>query len=240
MKSNRNFIQLLCFLLAFLMLMPFLEPLVRWTSWRLVDILLNCVFSVMLIGAMLSINTRRTQRLTYCLGILAVALAAAKSMTPRLEVYFVHDLLAALFLGMVIINVVAYLIDCTHVDYNMICASLCAYLLMGICWALVYSCVDLVDPDAFRSVGGSPDMEATLRVHGQQAMAATYYSFVTLTTLGYGDITPAADVAKMLSALEALLGQVYLAVLVARLVGLHISNRPTRPHGESPDVYDRR
>jgi len=50
-----------------------------------------------------------------------------------------------------------------------------------------------------------------------------YYSFVTLTTLGFGDITPVSDPARSLSLLEAIVGQLYLAVLVARLVGIHIS-----------------
>ena len=55
-----------------------------------------------------------------------------------------------------------------------------------------------------------------------------YYSFVTITTLGYGDVTPVADVAKSFSFIEAVVGQIYLVVLVARLVGIHIAQSMER------------
>ena len=62
-----------------------------------------------------------------------------------------------------------------------------------------------------------------MRFGGGQSIFPIYYSFVTLTTLGYGDIVPTSAIARMFSAIEAVTGQLYLAVLVAQLVGLHIS-----------------
>jgi hypothetical protein len=62
----------------------------------------------------------------------------------------------------------------------------------------------------------------------------TYYSFVTLTTLGYGDITPAAEHAQTLAWLEALIGQLYLAVMVAGFVAVHISESMNKDRGDSP------
>jgi voltage-gated potassium channel Kch len=62
-----------------------------------------------------------------------------------------------------------------------------------------------------------------------------YFSLVTLTTLGYGDIVPTAAAARMLAAVEAVVGQLYLAVLVARLVGLHIAQ--ARRNSESSDQF---
>ena len=59
-----------------------------------------------------------------------------------------------------------------------------------------------------------------------------YYSLVTLTTLGYGDITPLEPMARGLAALEAVIGPVYLTVLVARLVGMHISGDSDTPGGQ--------
>jgi len=61
-----------------------------------------------------------------------------------------------------------------------------------------------------------------MRLGGRQSVFPLYYSFVTMTTLGYGDIVPRSSSARMFAAIEALMGQLYLAVLVARLVGLHI------------------
>jgi hypothetical protein len=83
-------------------------------------------------------------------------------------------------------------------------------------WAFIYTFLELVDPASFnialnRSDGYLPVFQ--------------YYSFVTITTLGYGDITPITDVAKAFSVLEAVIGQLYLVVAVAWLVGMHVSTK---------------
>ncbi len=74
--------------------------------------------------------------------------------------------------------------------------------------------------------------EGQMRFGGKQSIYPVYFSFVTLTTLGYGDIVPTSATARMLAAAEAVTGQLYLAVLVARLVGLHISQSPRDPRRE--------
>ena len=84
--------------------------------------------------------------------------------------------------------------------------ALCAYLMLGIAWMLAYMALLKIQPQAFRTASGEP-------------VEAFYYSFVTLTTLGYGDITPVTKIAKNLSCLEALVGQIFLVAIVARLVG---------------------
>ncbi len=76
---------------------------------------------------------------------------------------------------------------------------------------------------------------SSMRFLGLQLEIPIYYSFVTMTTLGYGDIVPVNPAARMLSVLQALTGQLYLVVLVARLVGLHIAHstgvNTQTPHG---------
>ena len=98
---------------------------------------------------------------------------------------------------------------------NRVVGALCIYLLLGVLWAVLFAFVELVEPTAFldrgREVGGP--IEHFL-----------YYSFVTLTTLGYGDITPVHPVARTLAYLEAVIGQLYIAVLIAGLVGRHVAN----------------
>ena len=88
------------------------------------------------------------------------------------------------------------------------------YFLSGLLWAFFYKMLLLFNSEAIlfldHAPGGFSDM--------------IYYSFVTMTTLGYGDITPVSRMAKNLALLEAVWGQTYLAVLVARLVGLHLSS----------------
>jgi hypothetical protein len=91
------------------------------------------------------------------------------------------------------------------------------YLLLGAIWALLYQTVALTIPEAFRLPegvsGGDPDALQRLLM---------YFSFITLTTIGYGDITPVHPVARTLTMLEGLAGQLYPAITLARLVSLQI------------------
>ncbi len=99
--------------------------------------------------------------------------------------------------------------------------ALCAYLFIGILFALVYAHVEYRAPGSFKA--GNDALLETVAEEASMVPVFTYYSFVTLTTLGYGDITPATDHARSLAWLEALIGQLYLAVMVATLVGIKVS-----------------
>ena len=141
---------------------------------------------------------------------------------------FQQDLLSpAAFLvpGLILITyVVAHLLGfvlrAPQVDTgNLLCASVSAYLLLGLTWTMAYWLVALVTPDAFAfntTTGGKESM---------QGFNAFYFSLVTLSTVGYGDITPVAKVARILAALEAMTGLLYVAVLIARLVSVYSSRQ---------------
>ena len=94
--------------------------------------------------------------------------------------------------------------------------AIAAYLLLGITWASAYHFMRLLDPGAFTGAG----MGA-----GTGAASFMYFSFVTLTTVGYGDVAPVHEVARSLAILEALTGQLYPAILLARLVSLEVVDR---------------
>ena len=116
-----------------------------------------------------------------------------------------------------------------RVTFEVIAASLCGYLLIGVLWANLYSLLELVQPGSFAfssSIVSAVDGEVphSLRFGPERFATALYFSYVTLTTLGFGEITPATTSARMLCSVEAITGQLYLAVLVARLVGLHIAH----------------
>jgi voltage-gated potassium channel len=103
------------------------------------------------------------------------------------------------------------------VDTNILAGSICVYLLMGIIWAIVYSFVDYISPDSFSGM--------ISETREDRFLGFLYYSFVTLTTLGYGDILPVKPIARACGYLEAVIGQIYVVVLIASLVGIHISER---------------
>ena len=102
------------------------------------------------------------------------------------------------------------------VTREVIYAAMLVYLLMALMWSFVYVLLELINSASF-NVTLSPDQSYQIRF--------IYYSFVTITTLGYGDITPATDLASSFSILEAVVGQLYLVVVVAWLVGMHVSSK---------------
>jgi hypothetical protein len=109
------------------------------------------------------------------------------------------------------------------VDMNRIAGGISIYMLIGLIWASLYFFLSLVDPQAFNGV-------SDFRTDDVQLLRSTYmdllyYSYVTLSTLGYGEITPASRAAQSFAYLEAICGVMYIAVLVSALVGSYGSKR---------------
>lgn len=105
----------------------------------------------------------------------------------------------------------------TAVDLNRLVGAICVYLLIGVIWALFYTLLDLLSPGSFSGIAAQS--------HAGWKSDWLYFSFVTLTTLGYGDISPLSPVARIVVSLQAVVGQFYIAVLVAGLVSAYISDR---------------
>ena len=109
------------------------------------------------------------------------------------------------------------------VTLDTIAAGISVYLFFGNICGFIYAIIGRVDPSAFTIPAATASY---LGDNLSDLSSAMYFSFVTLTTLGYGDITPINDFARSLAFLEAATGQIYLTVLIASLVGVHISNSP--------------
>jgi len=108
-----------------------------------------------------------------------------------------------------------------QITLNKLIGSICIYLLIGLIWALLYLSVDLLTINTFTGISD----EASLRV-----WSYIYFSFVTLSTLGFGDIVPVNELARTLVYLEAISGQIYLTILVASLVGGYITEHSNSNH----------
>ena len=115
-----------------------------------------------------------------------------------------------------------FILRAERVNTNSVFAATSSYILLALVWAYAYSLTDLFDPQAFSGINHAA---------GSSRVDLVYFSVVTITTLGYGDISPLSPFARMLAAVESLVGQLYLAVLVAWLVGLTISNRQMKKRG---------
>ena len=104
-----------------------------------------------------------------------------------------------------------------EVSVNRLVGAVCVYLLLGTMWAVAYTVLDLLAPGSFQGFSSLDDF-------GRDS-EWLYFSFVTMTTLGYGDITPVSATARFLAYSQAVFGQFYVAVLVAGLVSAYISKR---------------
>ena len=137
--------------------------------------------------------------------------------------------LTALFFGFLIWNLLHDLLGERRSTGERVYGALCAYLFIGILFSLVFAHMEYRFPGSFNA-GNQALVEATTSEAAMMPVF-TYFSFVTLTTLGYGDITPVTEHARTLAWLEALIGQLYLAVMIATLVGLKVSEARTGAGG---------
>jgi voltage-gated potassium channel len=146
----------------------------------------------------------------------------ALMFTPSPLVEMVSAISSCLFLAVTVAALVSQLFIVRSVTLDTISAGICAYLLMGIAFAYGFAVVELQNPRSFsttllqRSAGNSAPMIASLH-------SFIYYSFVCLTTTGFGDIYPISEGARSLSVMESVFGQLYVAILIARLVSLEVA-----------------
>ena len=131
-----------------------------------------------------------------------------------LHLYYLHLILLFCFYLWAIWLAGKQVLFTGAVDTNRIVGAICIYLLMGLIWALMYLFIAQAIPGAFNGV-------EQLAWYDNFADVA-YYSYVTLTTLGYGDISPVAPIARFLVYMEAVVGVFYMAILVASLIGVGI------------------
>ncbi len=218
--SPHRFLYLLITLVAFLTLVPVLEELGYG------GMIFTIFLSTILLSAVYAVSESRGHFL------LALILAGPAFVlrwvynflgTPWLAL--VSDVLSFLFLLLVAMLILTHVLKDEKVNSEKIFGALSVYLLLGVIWAMLFIMVEFLVPGSLR--------------HGQeQALTGAemvYYSFVTLTTLGYGDIVPVSPSARALATLEALTGQLYLTVLVARLVALHITHSSRRRSDEDQE-----
>jgi len=186
-------------------------------------LLTDLVSTAVLIFAVSSVSEKR--RLLLVFSVLAISAISAKWYAfwfPSYAIAVLVNLLDLLFLILVVTAILAYVFRSRRITRETIAGAICAYLLIGAMWANVFSIVENVMPGSFVDTSIEADAATDPEPIRDQANQFTYFSLVTLTTLGYGDITPVTQPAKNLAALEAIFGQLYLAVLIARLIGQQV------------------
>jgi voltage-gated potassium channel len=123
--------------------------------------------------------------------------------------------LRLLYYGIVFLAIMRHVLRSKKITTDIICGAISAYFLIGIIWALIYALFYVGNPNSF-------SLPAAMVSDQAWGMWTLYFSFTSLTTLGYGDITPLTQAVQTYAYLEAACGQIFLTVLIARLVALHI------------------
>lgn len=204
---------LLLVMLLIVAFLPFIEKFMN-TNVPLVSL----IFLAGLTITIWSINLPKKIFLTFVTisALICLLELALKVLPPgefRIDIALITWLIYAMFLLGCIVIMMARLLRAVRVSSDTIVGGINIYFLMAFLWALLYHIINLINPAAF-NVRGKIDITRLL-----------YYSYNTITTLGNGDIVPVNRFAMILSSLEAIVGQLFLAIFVATLVGLHISNK---------------
>ncbi len=220
--EGNGFRNLLFFLLIYIVGTPFLEPYPSLT------ILAHVSLSIMMVATVSAVNKTNNQRsfaiilllpliTLYWLGIYDVVVFSRVGANLLFTVYY----------ALLVYSFVSQIRHAQKVDTNVLYATFSLYLIVGLFWGSLYTLLNHSIPGSF---------SGTLLDNPQNiSHSFNYFSFVTLTTLGYGDITPQTAGAASLCQMEAIVGQFYTAVVVAWLVGMYVSGKGDRNRAEDSE-----
>jgi hypothetical protein len=202
-------------LLVVLLLLIVVSPSIPESSS---GVLFELVFDSILIAGVYSVGPGKHQWPFVVLTVVTLAVRWGEHLSgmPQLDVGALS--ITVLWLVYAVSIIIGHLFQRRDATIDTILGAVVTYLLAAVAFTLVFEIVELLQPGSF---SGLP---AEARSHRTElGSSMLYFSFVCITTMGYGDIVPLSDIARPLAVLEGVFGQLYLAVMIARLVGLHIA-----------------
>ncbi len=212
--QNNNFSYLLIALLIFIIGVPITYDL-ELISMRVSRVVgITCVLAI-------GIWSLRGLGKLYSIGMLVAVVGIVVNILSFVResdaLHITSHVFLFVFLSLAIFNTMRQVAVGTEINPNRIVGAICVYLLLGVIWSIFYLVIEFFEPGSFRGL-----TEAASPAWNPDWI---YFSFVTITTLGYGDITPLTQTARSFAFAEAVVGQFYIAVLVAGLVSAYISAR---------------
>jgi voltage-gated potassium channel len=207
-------VQLLIALAVLLISAPFVEELEGG------HLILSILFSLVLLAGVFAVaNRKRSLAIALVLAVPALTARWINHFRPDLVHPAVFLVCALLLLAFVIGHLLHFVLHAPVVTVEVLCASIAAYLMLGVMWTIAYWLVDQLTP------GGAFSFNTGRGAQSMNGFTGFYFSFITLSTVGYGDTTPVSRFARWLAAMEAMTGLLYVAVLIARLVSLYSSSK---------------
>jgi len=175
--------------------------------------IVSLLFAFVLVTAVRVVTAKnRPRMIAYGLAVLWLAIKSIGVTTQNEFLQVVADLPFIAFCFFCVGMILRRIITAKEVDFEVVCAAVSAYLLIAITWAVSYDLIYVLRPESFSVVEGGAEIGLNHFI---------YFSLTTITTLGYGDITPVSVPVGIWSTLEAVTGVFYMAILVARLVTMY-------------------
>ena len=208
-------------LLALVVTIFVLRPLVSLSlaGEALIEV---CLAFVLLAGVWTVWRHRRQAILLTVVIVIAELVRWLHRQMPDAGLAPWEALSGAVSIGILMFLVLSRVFQAGPITTQRIEGAVAVYLLFGLMWADIYQFLELLSPGAFQIPSGAAGVS-------DRFSPLLYFSFITLTTLGYGDIVPIHPVARSLAMVEALTGQLYPAILIARLVSMEIASKDRRP-----------
>ena len=182
--------------------------------------LLEAIFIAVLIAGLRAIETQKgLLGFEVLLLLVGVVLSIAGTVTNNTPLFFIGNACRVVFMIMVALTILIDLFRGRKVSGDTLAGAVCVYLLIAVIWGYFYLLIEVMVPGSFSFTQGHARMQLWI---SQEFFPFFYFSMVTITTVGYGDMSPVSSEAQTFATIEALIGQIYLTILVARLVGMYI------------------
>jgi hypothetical protein len=179
----------------------------------------GALLTLVLLAAVAAVGGRRRSFITAMVLVSpAVASKWLHHFQPGLLPPEVQTVSAMVFLAYIITHFLRFILHTPHVTGEVLCSAAATYLLLAMLWAFAYALVEHLDANAF-AFNVKADQHPTMG-----RFQSLYFSFCTLTTVGYGDIAPVSNIARVLAMAESTTGMFFATILIARLVALYTTN----------------
>jgi len=207
--------------LSALLLLIFTGPLIDDLEYGI--LIESVLISLVLFSALLAIGGRRSTLIAGTVLVIPALVGKwVNYLRPDLAPPEIFLAAGVLYTGYVVVHLFGFILRAPRVNREILCTAIANYLMLGLLWGFAYALIGGLNPEAFVVTYG------TSAGHLMRGINALYFSFATLCTIGYGDIVPVSNVARMLSIMEAVVGIFYMTMLIARLVALY-SSETSRP-----------
>ena len=205
-------------LLIVLVLLLVLEPFTE--EGEIARFLIEFLFIAVLLAGLRAIQVRK-DLFVFAIILLAVSLAlGVVGTTMDHTLAFALSIAGrSLFMVLVALVILIDLFRGNKVTGDTLAGAVCVYLMIALIWGFIFLLIEFLVPGSFSFTQGHARMQLWL---SREFFPFFYFSLVTITTVGYGDMAPVAQAARSFATLEALCGQIYLTILVARLVGMYL------------------